>query len=355
MNEIEFRSVSSESLIADALGGLYESTGIKGEMLIENGGGTSVAVALKVAGKTMKYICEPKQKIDRYLILEDLKARSVVSQPTLLVSGPLTDAMASRCRELDMQFIDIAGNAYIRDGQGILIHVVGRKLEKDSRSAAGEMTVTPAAVRMMFAFLAAPSMLNAPYRDISAAVRVSTGAIGKVFEVLEARGFVGTAPGGNRIIASPELMLSEWATGYMSRLRPKLKKFRFASANPSYFHTGWDAELRVSARALWGGEVAAEKITKHLNPATFSIYLDMEKEPSALPDMVRQFQLRADPRGSIEVIQPFWNTDYFDESFPTVPLHLVYADLLGTNEPRNLSLASQISRDVVKHVHDSQR
>jgi hypothetical protein len=150
-------------------------------------------------------------------------------------------------------------------------------------------------------------------------------------------------------------MLSEWATGYMSRLRPKLRKFRFSSANPSHFHMGWDAQLRVSARALWGGEVAAEKITKHLNPATFSIYLDMEKEPSALPDMVRQFQLRADPRGPIEVVQPFWNTDYFAESFPTVPLHLVYADLLGTNEPRNLSLASQIARDVIKHVHDSQR
>ncbi len=324
-------------------------------MILENVGGTHAAVKLEVAGRTLQYSCELKQKIDRYLVLDDLKARSIVNQSTLLVSGPLTDSMASRCRELDIQFIDTAGNAYVTDGQGILINVMGRKLEKASKFAAREMTITPAAVRMMFAFLAAPKMLNAQYRDISAAVRVSTGAIGKIFDVLEARGFVGTAPGGNRIITSPERMLSEWATGYMSRLRPKLKKFRFTSANPSYFHMGWDAEYRVSARAFWSGEVAAEKITKHLNPATFSIYLDMEREPSALPEMVRQFKLRADPHGPIEVVQPFWNMDYFAESFPTVPLHLVYADLLGTNEPRNLDVASQIFREVIQHVHNSQR
>jgi hypothetical protein len=213
------------------------------------------------------------------------------------------------------------------------------------------MTITPAAVRMMFAFLAIPSMLNAPYRDISVSVQVSTGAIGKIFEVLEARGFIGVAPDGRRIITSPELMLGEWATGYLSRLRPKLKKFRFTISNPNDF-LGWNPGLRVSA---WGGEVAAQMLTKHLNPATFTIYVDMEAEVRALPDLVQRHRLRADPHGPIEVVQPFWNMDYFADSFPTVPLHLVYADLLGTQDPRNLTVASQLSREVIQHVRDSQR
>ena len=75
--------------------------------------------------------------------------------------------MASRCRELDIQFIDTAGNAYVTDGQGILINVTGRKLEKGSLFAEREMTITPAAIRMMCAFLASPSLLTAPYRGIS--------------------------------------------------------------------------------------------------------------------------------------------------------------------------------------------
>lgn len=351
MNDFAVLSVSAEALIADALSGLRDSTGISGKMLIENVGGPDAAVELEVAGRTLLYRCELKQKIDRYLVLDDLKARSVLNQSTLLVTGPLTDAMASRCRQLDIQFIDTAGNAYVTDGQGVLINVVGRKLEKGSLSAAREMTITPAAIRMMFAFLANPSMLNAPYRDISISVRVATGAIGKVFEVLEARGFIGTATDGRRIIISPELMLSEWATGYMSRLRPKLKKFRFTAPDPTHI-LSWSPGLRVSA---WGGEMAAQIITQHLNPATFTMYLDMESEVRELPDLVQLYRLRADPHGAIEVVQPFWNMDYFYDSFPTVPLHLVYADLLGTQESRNFAVASQISREVIKHVHDSQR
>lgn len=343
--------MAAESLIADALRGLQDSTGIAGKILLRDVGGNTAAVALEVAGKTLQYRCEFRQKIDRFPVLDDLKARSVVNRSTLLVAGPLTDALASRCRELDIQFIDMAGNAYVTDGAGILINVMGRKLEKGALLGVREMTITPAAVRMMFAFLANPSMLNAPYRDIAASVQVSTGAIGKIFEVLEARGFTGTAPDGRRMITSPELMLSEWATGYLSRLRPKLKKFRFTTSNPTDF-LSWNPGLGVSA---WAGEVAAHMRAKHLNPVTFTIYLDMEAEARGLPDLVQQYRLRANPHGPIEVVQPFWNMDYFCESFPTVPLHLVYADLLGTQDPRNLAVASQISREVIQHVHDSQR
>jgi hypothetical protein len=133
----------------------------------------------------------------------------------------------------------------------------------------------------------------------------------------------------------------------MHRIRPKLKKFRFTSPNPDDLRR-WAPELRESA---WGGEMAAEQITQHLNAASFTIYMDMD-DTRSLSDLVKEFRLRADPHGSIEVIQPFWNMDEFAESFPTVPWHLVYADLLGTKDSRNLQVAEQIFRKVVRHVQD---
>lgn len=54
MNDISVRSVSAESLIANALGGLREATGIAGKMIIENVGETNAADALEVAGKTLQ-------------------------------------------------------------------------------------------------------------------------------------------------------------------------------------------------------------------------------------------------------------------------------------------------------------
>lgn len=352
MNDAAAPAISSpeNKLISEALDRLKESSGIAGTT-IPDADGAGAKVVLTVAGKSLQYDCKVKQRVDRLPILDDMKARSVLSPSTILVCHPLTHAMALRCQELDVQFIDTAGNAYITDGAGVLIKIMGRKIGNASLTDSRGRTIPPTALRMMFAFLADPAMLNAPYRDISASVQVATGAIGKILETFEARGFIGTAPSGKRIILSPALMLSEWSTGYMSRLRPKLKTFRFAGPALSEFRNAWTPALRISA---WGGEVAAEILTKHLIPATCTIYFDLN-DTSALGEMVKHFRLRADPQGPIEVVETFWNTDYFSESFPTVPLHLVYADLLGTNDSRNLTVAQQISHEVIEHVRDSNR
>ena len=327
-------------LLNDALSCLETSTGITSQIGMEGD------VSLHVAGIRLDYTCEIKRNIDRIAMLDDIKARSATAKTTLLVSTPLTHAMAARCHELDLQFIDTAGNAFITNREGILISITGRRPEKGTLASL-DKSITPAALRMMFAFLAQPSMLNAPYREISTSVGVSTGAIGSALEVLEARGIIGTTPAGRRIINSADLMLSEWATGYTSRLRPKLKKFRFAGPSPSEVVAQWSPGMRMAA---WGGEVAAEKITQHLNPATCTIYMNMD-DTSRVTDIVKRLKLRADANGTIEVVQSFWNMDYFFEIFPTVPLHLIYADLLGTNDSRNLLIAKKIYNEVMNHVH----
>lgn len=337
------------TIIGEALVGLLASTGITGELIRKdatNGG----EVALRVAGTRLRYACEVKRNIDRSAMLDDIKARSSSNRDTLLVCPTLTNTMATRCRELDLQFIDTAGNAYLTNREGILISVMGRKPDK-AMTIDSDMSITPAALRMMFAFLAQPSMLNASYREISSAVQVSTGAIGKALETLERRGFIGKTPQGTRIINSAELMLSEWATGYISRLKPKLKKFRFTSTNPTGLIQTWAPELRLSA---WSGEVAAEKVTNHLNPSTITIYMDIDNADE-LQQMVKRLRLRGAPNGPIQVVQAFWNMDFFSESFPTVPLHLIYADLLGTSDSRNLLVAKQIYKQVIEHVHHVHR
>ena len=356
MNEAQFHSTtgSDTQLTVQALDGLRRATGIAGHITSPSNR-TDIEVTLQIADKALTYVCEVKPKIDRFHTLSDLKARFVVGRSTLLICHSLTTSMATRCRELDIQFLDTAGNAYFTDQQGVLVNVIGRKPENAMLPSMHDATITSSALRMMFAFLADPTMLNAPYRDIAKAVNISTGTIGKVFDVLEARGFTGTTPNGTRIITAPERMLSEWATGYASRLRPKLKKFRFATPNPDRMHQ-WNPGYRESAwSGVWGGEVAAEKITKHLNPATFTIYLDMNEHPNALAELVKEYRLRADPHGAVEVVQPFWNMHTFADDFPTVPLHLVYADLLASNDSRNLIVAEQILGKVIDRVHNSTR
>lgn len=342
--------VSPETqLIEASLRRLQASTGIVG-MLVSEDRINDCKVCLQVAGRSLQYACEVKQAVDRFAILDDLKARSILNEATILVCPALTDALAMRCQSLGIQFIDAAGNAYITDGAGILISVIGRKIEKEARRLqARDAGMTPAMLRILFGALAEPSMLNAPYREICAAVQVSTGAIAKAFEALEARGLVAVTPGGTRLIRSPDIAMSEWATGYLHRLRPKLQKFRFVSDRADALRQTWCPAYRESA---WSGEVAAESITQHLNPASCTIYMDLDTD--ALKQVVKTYRLKADPSGDIEIIHPFWNMDRFADSFPTVPWHLVYADLLETQDARNLAVADQIFQRAVANVHASQ-
>ena len=340
----------STRLVEEALEGLRASTGIAGKLL-RHSDRADARISIDIAGKSLQYDCEIKQQIDRFSTLEDLKARSAVDQTTILVSRQLTSALATRCQELDIQFIDTAGNAYLTDREGVLIMVTGRKSATASLDARRDSTITPAVLRMIFGFLADPSMLNMPYREISLAVQVSTGAIANAFATLEARGFIGTRPDGTRLIRSPDLLLSEWATGYMQRIRPRLQKYRFTAPDPHELGRKWNPQFRMSA---WGGEAAAEIITQHLNPSTFTIYMDMH-DASEINELVRRFRLRADPHGEIEILQPFWNMDEFAGSFPTVPLHLIYADLLGSRDSRNLKIAEDIYKRAIDHVLSAQR
>lgn len=341
---------SEIELVARAIDEVRSSAGIQGKIVTDVEAGTDVAVLLTISDRTLRYDCEVKKKVDRYALPLDLLNRLDNAQHTLLVSSPLSQDMANRCRELGLQFIDTAGNAYINDGTGVYVYVTGRR-GSDPHQAPANNTMTPALLRMMFAFLAEPALLNAPYRDISIRAQVSTGAIGKALETLEIRGLVGTAAGGKRMIRTPELFLNEWASGYAGRLKPKLRKYRFAIDDLNGFLKRWNPGFRLSA---WGGEPAAMILTGHLKPEEGTIYVDMD-DPSTLRDIVKDFRLRADPQGRLEIVEMFWNSHYFDDSFPTVPAHLVYADLMATHDSRNIAVARQIAPGIIQHVHDTAR
>jgi len=335
-------------LIARAIDELHASIGIHGELLDAAPLDADATLSLTINGHRLEYDCQVKKKIDRYTLPFNLASKLGNARPTLLVSSPLSQEMANRCRELGLQFIDTAGNAYINDGAGIYVYVTGRRAEHKLLAPASN-AMTLSVLRMMFAFLADPALLNALYRDISDKAQVSMGAIGKAFDTLEARKLIGTTASGKRMIRTPELFLNEWASGYTGRLKPKLRKYRFATDNLDQFIDIWSPEFRVSA---WSGEAAAMKLTGHLKPEECMLYVDMN-EPGVLRDIVKDFRLRADPRGRIEIVEMFWDPADFRNSFPTVPPHLVYADLMATHDSRNIAVARQIAASVIEHVHNT--
>jgi hypothetical protein len=194
--------------------------------------------------------------------------------------------------------------------------------------------------------LCRPELLNAPYREIVAAAGVALGTVAWAFFDLQGRNYViGGKQTRNRRLLEPGRLIDEWVTTYPIKLRPKLNRQRFRAPDPN-----WWQKARLPNGALWGGEVAANRLTGNLKPATCTIYIDPVTRREGVAKLVGEHRLRADPEGEVEILDTFWNFPAEPEQPELVPPLLVYADLVTTLDPRNLEIAKRIREEKIEHA-----
>jgi len=342
MARIARQTEQETRILGDALEALTRTTGLKAKVLARQpetakGIRPDAEIVIENAGKRHRYVVEVKA-IDRTVTLNQTNQQLLrYGKQGMLVAPYLTTELANYCRGVGLQFIDTAGNAYLR-GPGLFIYIRGERQPVFGRdTAAPRAAGTATALRVIFALLCKPDLLNAPYRDIVAAAAVALGAVGWVFFDLERRGLViGGKKIGNRRFVDVTRLVQEWTTNYPIKLRPKLGARRFRAANPEWWRT---AQMEKHG-AVWGGEVAADRLTGNREPGTFTVYL-----PGDPAKFIIENRLRADPNGDIELLQKFWQfhleTPY---AAALAPALLVYADLMATPDPRN--------HDTARHVYD---
>ncbi len=296
---------------------------------------------LEVNGATQPYTLAARGRIRSR---EDVRAvagkGATADSPILLATTYLTPALADECVEHGLQFIDLAGNLYVHaPGQYIL--VTGRPANPDIkrlalRSGKPAISASASALRMIFVLLSAPELLNRPYREIASSAGVALGTVGSVFDDLRERGLL--AGTDDRRLLDPAALREEWAINYSLRLLPKLNVQRFAVGDPS-----WWQHVELPARqAWWSGEVAAAKLTGQLRPASQTLYVEPAARPAVVMALAKRHHLRADPAGTLEIIDAFWHFDDTRTEQQAAPPLLVYADLQRTREPRNAEAAALI-------------
>lgn len=328
-------------ILGAALEALTRTTGLKAKALARQpkaAGGLKpdAEIVVENAGKRHRYVAEIKT-IDRTVPLNQTnQLLRRYGKQGVLIAPYLTTELANYCRAIGLQFIDTAGNAYLR-GPGMFVHIRGERppvlyAEGIKPRAAGTAT----ALRVIFALLCKPELLNAPYRDIVRAAGVALGAVGWVFFDLERRGLVvGGKRKGNRRFVDPNRLIAEWVANYPIKLRPKLAIRKFGATKPDWWRT---AQLKEYG-AVWGGEAAADRLTGNREPGAFAIYL-----PDDPAKFVLENRLRAEPKGNIELLQKFWRFDFQTKPYvaDVAPPLLVYADLMATLDPRNHDTAKRI-------------
>ena len=189
-------------------------------------------------------------------------------------------------------------------------------------------------LKLTFALLCRPDLVCKDYRTIATNAGVALGTVGADMKDLKARGFFNleTHPHLRKLL-DPKRMLEEWVTHYPITLRPKLNLGRFRADPERLQHTAL-----APLNAYWGAEPAAEKLTRYLKPAHFTIYTG---EPIAR--LVAAGRMRAEAAGNVEILEKFWKfpTAHADKNDApdVVPPILAYASKWDPASP----FATQIS------------
>jgi hypothetical protein len=257
----------------------------------------------------------------------------------MLVADYVDPKMADRLRELEIPYIDTAGNVYINEKP---LYVLVKTTRAQTNREPGAMKTETQGrafnlkgLKVVYAFMKNEKLLNAPYREIAEKADVALGTVGWVIKDLKQARFLIEIPPKKRRLKNKKELLDKWVDAYLTKLRPKLLVGTYRAENEywwqefNYLKTEYDAQ--------WGGEVAAAKLIGYLKPEKAIVYLPK----FGGEDLFQKQRLRKDPNGNIQVFRAFWERDPIDNNdiLDTVDPIIVYADLLETGDVRNLEAA----------------
>lgn len=296
---------------------------------------TDAAVELHGMQGPVQFTIEIKARVTVAGALQHLLRQPGLTDKVLLVTRQVTDDMAERLKNDGIQFIDTAGNASI-NRPPYFIFIKGNKDREEVKPQAVGRIFKQTGLRALYALLCNPGLETEPYRVIAAKTGVALGMVDWIMRELRELGFLqerGKGRERNARLINREKLLERWVTGYAEQLRPKLVIGRFRGPD-----NWWQQANLNPEQALWGGEVAAAKLTGYLKPQEITIYID-KGDPAAvlLPN-----RLRKDPTGDVELLQRFWLPETVPANGDMVHSLLVYADLVATGNQRNLETARMI-------------
>lgn len=256
-------------------------------------------------------------------------------RPRLIVSEYVNPRMAERLRDMDIGFLDLAGNAYI-NAPPVYVFIKGNKpaaTEHTHREPAAYAAFQAAGLRIVFALLCTPHLASSTYREIADAAGVSLGSASRTLHALRDQGFLLETGRRTRRLHNHPALIERWTLAYPEQLRPKTFLGRYRAADPEW----WQDAALEPFRAAWGGEVAAARLTGYLVPERISIHTRMPPAP-----LLAAFGLRKDPTGDIELHKSFWPPECNTDAPDLAPRLLVYAELLASGHERNIETARML-------------
>lgn len=331
-------------IIDDAINAFHRVTGYNVEKGIEQlrvgANIIDTILRLKTHDRTVEYRVEIKTTLTDTVV--GRIAHQIEDHPGkwLVITRHVPQQLAKKLRDLNIQFIDTVGNAYINDPP-TFIFIYGNKPQRPFLPIVEEGLLGRAGLQVVFALICKPELLNATYRDIATNTQVALGTVAGVMKDLTIQGYLIDFNNDQRRFIRRKELFDKWITAYAEKLRPKKLLGRYKATKPDF----WQQAEITHLDAQWGGEVAAYRLTRYLKPEIVTIYT---RKP--VNNLILDLKLRQDKNGDVEIRERFWKFENPDFDKTIVPTLLVYADLLATGDTRNIETAKQLYNDYLQRL-----
>ena len=249
----------------------------------------------------------------------------------LIFAAAISAKIKERCREMKIGYLDGGGNLYFSKDDTV-IFIDGLKIPQIPTEKVPNRAFSKTGLKVVFYFLAEPENINLSYRKIAESTGASLGTIKDVMSGLLEAGYLLDIDDKRRRIIHRKELLDQWVSGYFLTLKPGLFKGYYDLKSRSQM----DTALAESPNFIWTGEQGAAKFESAVIPSDFQAYTDLE----TIDLMQLGLQPAIDKIGKIRLFNKFWDDHLFDNSL--AKYLLIYADLMITDDPRNVDTANEI-------------
>ncbi len=201
------------------------------------------------------------------------------------------------------------------------------KTEKANRA------FTKTGLKVLFHFLNDFELINKKQREIARITGVALGNIPLIISGLKETGYLLQLKKGIYIWEKKEELINRWVNEYATELRPKLIKGKY------HIKGNWK-NIKVDNHTVWGGEPAADILTRNIRPGKFILYTQ-EKNI----DLMKKYKIIPGENGELEILDMFWNNE---KNKKVAPPLLIYTELMLSGGKRNLEAAQLIYNEYIK-------
>ena len=255
----------------------------------------------------------------------------------LVIAQVIYPNIGKQLQELHINYIDTLGNIFIQQEE-LLLLINGEKPPAPLANNTGR-AFNKAGLRFIFNLLTLEDFLQKTYREMAVECETALGNINYIVKDLQEQGYLVKKNKKDWLLNNREALIAKWAENYIKKLQPDFLMGVFRFQDPEGMKN-WKNLKFDTTKTHWGGEPAADILTNYLQPATLTLYTEENRIY-----LVKKYRLIPDTNGNIKLYTKFWKTI---EKTETIHPLIIYADLVGINDPRTIEVANMIYNEYLK-------